>query len=193
MTIRFPIDARLDDASANTLQTEVSARVREIRDFPRPGIVFRDVTPVLAHAETLRAAMALLAHAICDLAGSFDKVAAIEARGFLFGMALAERFGVGFVPIRKPGKLPAATLEHAYALEYGVDRLQIHADAVAAGDRVVIVDDLLATGGTARAASTLVERLGGRVVAAVFLIELVELGGRDSLGWRRVESCLRYV
>ena len=127
-----------------------------------------------------------------DLEGRVDRIIGIESRGFLFGMALAVLLGVGFVPVRKPGKLPAATIEESYSLEYGVDRLQIHEDAVAKGERVIIVDDLLATGGTASATCALIERLGGEVAACLFLIELDGLGGRGKLEGRRVESILHY-
>lgn len=171
----------------------VGDRVRNIPDFPKPGILFRDITPVLAQAEVLAAALRLHTDAIFDLTGNIDKIVGIESRGFLFGMALATRIGAGFVVIRKPGKLPAETIEATYELEYGTDRLQIHADAVVEGERVIVVDDLLATGGTAHAACSLVQRLGGRVQAALFLIELQGLGGRQRLGETRVEAILQYA
>jgi adenine phosphoribosyltransferase len=171
----------------------VRARVRDVPDFPKPGILFRDITPVLADGEALAAALSLHADAVADLAESVDKVVGIESRGFLFGMALAVRIGAGFVVIRKPGKLPADTVETTYDLEYGTDRLQIHADALRPRDRVLVVDDLLATGGTASAAFTLVEQLGATVAAALFLIELEALGGRQRLNGARVEAILRYA
>lgn len=190
--LRSSDDARLGPRA----YVDALARVREgigaVPDFPEPGILFRDITPVLASPETLHAAMDLHLHHLADLVGAVDRVLAIESRGFLFGMGVAERLGIGFVPVRKPGKLPRPTVERSYALEYGTDRLQCHADAIGAGDRVVVVDDLLATGGTANAACELAEELGGHVVANLFLIELEALGGRARLDPRRVESIIRY-
>jgi adenine phosphoribosyltransferase len=169
------------------------ARIREIPDFPKPGILFRDITPVLADATALTEALELHRAAIADLEPlGIDRVVGMESRGFLFGVALAERIGAGFVPVRKPGKLPAATYEASYALEYGEDRLQIHQDAITAGQRVLIVDDLIATGGTADAACRLVEACGGEVVGLLFLIELVGLAGRERLPGRRVDALLRF-
>ncbi len=170
----------------------VRDRIRSVPDFPKPGILFRDITPVLAEPRSLAAALQLHVDAIADLLGHIDKVVGIESRGFLFGMALAERIGAGFVLVRKPGKLPAETAEVSYELEYGSDRLQIHRDAIAPGDRCVILDDLLATGGTADAARRLVTMLGGMPLAAVFLIELTALGGRARLDGLRVEAILDY-
>ena len=182
----------MDPARRTEATTAVRAAVRDVPDFPRPGILFRDITPILDDPCLLRLALDLHLQTIGDLAGRLTRVCGIESRGFLFGMAIAERLGVGFVPLRKPGKLPAPTLEQRYALEYGVDRLQIHADAITRGDQVLIVDDLLATGGTARAACELVERLGGRVAACCFLIELRALGGRARLRGRRCERVIAY-
>jgi adenine phosphoribosyltransferase len=173
-------------------KARVRAKVRSVPDFPKPGILFRDITPVLADPPTLREALALHRRQIADVEGRLDKIVGIESRGFLFGMALAAELHVGFVPVRKPGKLPAATTEVRYALEYGADTLQIHTDAIAPGDRVLVVDDLLATGGTADAARRLVTQLGGTVLAALFLIELEALGGRAKLDGVRVETILRY-
>lgn len=170
----------------------VRARVRSVPDFPKPGILFRDITPVLADPTTLMETLALHRSSIADLEGQIDAIVGIESRGFLFGMALATELRVGFVPVRKPGKLPAETIETRYALEYGEDILQIHADAIQKGDRVVLVDDLLATGGTASAACSLVAKLGGIVTAALFLIELEDLKGRQKLDGLRVETLLRY-
>jgi adenine phosphoribosyltransferase len=179
---------RLDPAARERL----AAHVRAVPDFPREGILFRDITPILADREALALALQLHLEAVSDLEGGIDKVVAVESRGFLFGMALAERLGAGFVPVRKPGKLPAATIQENYTLEYGMDSLQIHADAIGQGDRVLVVDDLLATGGTAGAACRLAERLGGRVLGCLFLIELRGLGGRARLSGRRVEALLAY-
>ncbi len=170
----------------------MAARVRSIPDFPKPGILFRDITPVLVQPDGLSAALDLHLHHIGDLAGQIDKIVGIESRGFLFGIALAERLRAGFVLVRKPGKLPGKTIEVTYALEYGTDSLQIHADAIDPGDRVIVVDDLLATGGTAQAACELVRRLGGEVLSTLFLIELTTLEGRARLAPTRVETILSY-
>ena len=179
-------------AEREAAYAQVAGLVRSVPDFPAPGILFRDITPVLHDASALDAAVRLHLHAIADLAGNIDRVCGIESRGFLFGMAVAHALGAGFVPVRKPGKLPAATVHETYALEYGQDRLHMHLDAVAPGDRVLVVDDLLATGGTAGAASRLIEGLGGTVVGCLFLIELAGLEGRARLGERRVESIIVY-
>lgn len=170
----------------------VKSRLRAVPDFTKAGILFRDITPILADHEALTAALDLHLDAVSDIADVVGKVVAIESRGFLFGMALAERIGAGFVPVRKPGKLPAETIQESYTLEYGMDALQIHRDAIAAGDRVLVVDDLLATGGTASATCRLVERLGGQIEGCLFLIELAALGGRGRLDGRRVDALLRY-
>lgn len=168
------------------------AKVRAIPDFPSPGILFRDITPVLADPIAFATAVELHVHHVADIAGAIDLVVGMESRGFLFGSVLAHRLDLGFVPARKPGKLPASTIEESYALEYGNNVLQMHADALGRGARVLIVDDLLATGGTAAATAKLVERLGGEVVACLFLIELEGLAGRERLAGYRVESILRY-
>jgi adenine phosphoribosyltransferase len=164
--------------------------VRDIPDFPRPGIVFKDITPVLASPEALDAAVTGLA----DFARPLDVelVVGAEARGFLLGPALARELGAGFVLARKPGKLPHETVRAEYALEYGVDTLEIHSDAVRSGSHVLVHDDLLATGGTASATCNLVEQLDGIVVGCAFLIELAFLNGRAALGDRRVQSLLSY-
>jgi adenine phosphoribosyltransferase len=164
--------------------------VRDIPDFPRPGIVFKDITPVLASPEALDAAVTGLA----DFARPLDVelVVGAEARGFLLGPALARELGAGFVLARKPGKLPHQTVRAEYALEYGMDTLEIHSDAVRSGSHVLVHDDLLATGGTASATCNLVEQLGGIVVGCAFLIELAFLNGRAALGDRRVHSLLSY-
>jgi adenine phosphoribosyltransferase len=153
--------------------------VRTIPNYPKPGILFRDITTLLADGEGLREAVGRLAERCAT--HHVGKVAGIEARGFILGGALAEKLGVGFVPIRKKGKLPFDTIGHDYDLEYGTDRVEIHRDSIAPGERVALIDDLLATGGTALAGLALVRRLGGRVVEACFVIELPELGGRARL------------
>jgi adenine phosphoribosyltransferase len=164
--------------------------IRSIPDFPKRGIMFRDITTLLKDPQHLHEAAQLLsAHA----AGHrITKVAGIESRGFILGGVLADTLQAGFVPIRKPGKLPAEKLRQDYALEYGTDALEIHRDAIANGDRVLLHDDLLATGGTARAACTLIERLGGTVVGISFLVELTSLHGRDALRGYDVFSLLQF-
>jgi len=152
--------------------------IRNVPDFPKPGILFRDITPLLAHGDAFAAAVSEMA---CFVPSDVDVVVGIEARGFIFGAALAYELNKGFVPIRKEGKLPAQTAQAEYALEYGVDRLEIHRDALAKGHKAVIVDDLLATGGTAKAAGELVQALGAEVSAFVFFIELTRLKGREKL------------
>lgn len=159
--------------------------IRDIPDFPKPGILFKDITPLLAHPAGMQAAIARLAQ--FDF-GRIDKVAAIESRGFLFGMPLAMQLGVGFVPVRKPGKLPWRTNRVEYSLEYGTDAVEIHQDAVQRGERVLLVDDLLATGGTMGAACQLVEGVGGVVAGCAFVVELAFLPGRRRLANRPVQA-----
>ncbi|HWF74501.1 MAG TPA: adenine phosphoribosyltransferase [Solirubrobacteraceae bacterium] len=172
------------------MPVDLRARIRDIPDFPRPGIVFKDITPLLLDAAALDAAVAqLAAHA---LGLEIEYVVAAEARGFILGAALARELGAGFVPARKPGKLPADTVSAEYTLEYGLDALEVHADALAGGARVLVHDDLLATGGTARALCDLVAGLGALVVACSFLIELSFLGGRERLHPYQVHSLIDY-
>jgi adenine phosphoribosyltransferase len=166
------------------------SRVRDIPDFPQPGIVFRDITPLMADPRALATAVEALAEPARTQ--RVDVVVAAEARGFLLGPALALALDAGFVLARKPGKLPYDTVSVTYELEYGTDHLELHSDAVAPGARVLVHDDLLATGGTARALCELVERLGGEVVGCGFLIELAFLGGRAALAPRAVSAVLRY-
>ncbi|KMO31451.1 adenine phosphoribosyltransferase [Methylobacterium aquaticum] len=153
--------------------------IRSIPDYPKPGIVFRDITTLLGDARSFRRAVDELIHPFAG--GRIDQVAGIEARGFILGGAIAHQLSSGFVPIRKKGKLPHTTVSIAYALEYGTDEMEIHSDAVKPGDRVILVDDLIATGGTATAAVELLRRIGAEVVAACFVIDLPELGGADRL------------
>lgn len=158
---------------------DLKSVIRTIPDYPKPGVMFRDVTTLLADARGFRRAIDEL---VQPLAGAkIDKVAGIEARGFILGGAIAHQLSVGFIPIRKKGKLPYQTIGESYELEYGVDRVEIHIDAVAKGERVLLVDDLIATGGTAIAAIRLLERAGGEVVLCSFVIDLPELGGADRL------------
>ena len=153
--------------------------IREIPDFPKPGVLFRDVTGILESGEGLTLALDQIEEALKNV--DFDLVAAPESRGFIFGAAIAARYRKAFVPVRKPGKLPRATIKEEYALEYGTAELHIHSDAVKPGEKVVIIDDLLATGGTALAAARLVERLGGKVVKMIFPIELKGFGAREGI------------
>jgi adenine phosphoribosyltransferase len=168
----------------------LKAEIRDVPDFPKPGILFKDITTLLKNPTAFRRAMDLLT-VLCG-GHPADKILAIESRGFIVGSALADRLGLGFVPLRKPGKLPANTIRQTYKLEYGEDCLEIHADALSAGDRVLIVDDVIATGGTAKAAGDLVTNLGGVVSAYVFLVELSFLDGRKRLDKGDVLSLIRY-
>jgi len=169
---------------------ELKKVIREVPDFPKEGILFYDITTLLKDGPTL-------AKAVDALCGRYkgeriDAVVAIEARGYIFGPSIAYRLGAGFVPVRKPGKLPAKTIQETYELEYGTDTIEMHEDAVQKGQKILIVDDLLATGGTAAAACRLVEKAGGQVVECCFLIELCFLKGREKLGARKVFSLLQY-
>lgn len=172
------------------MSVDIGSYVRDIPDFPKAGIVFKDITPVLASAEALDAAVTQLADRTRHL--GVDVVVGAEARGFLLGAALARELGAGFVLARKPGKLPHETVRAEYLLEYGTDALELHTDAVAQGARVLVHDDLLATGGTARALCELVEQLDGVVVGCAFLIELGFLNGRSKLAAYEVLSVLGY-
>jgi adenine phosphoribosyltransferase len=172
------------------MSVDLATLVRDIPDFPRPGIVFKDITPLLASPEGLDAAVSGLADHARDL--DVDVVIGAEARGFLLGPALARELHAGFVLGRKPGKLPHETVRAEYLLEYGTDALELHSDAVAAGARVLVHDDLLATGGTAKALCELVEQLGGQVVGCAFLIELAFLAGRERLAGYPVHALISY-
>lgn len=176
--------------SNRELEARVRAAVRDVPDFPQPGIVFKDITPVLADAVLFNDVIEYLAQRMRPL--RVDVVAGIESRGFIFGAPLAKELGAGFVPIRKPGKLPAQRIRVDYALEYGSDALEAHADAVTAGSRVLIVDDVLATGGTARAAAQLVHQLRGEVMGFCILIELGFLNGRKQLDAAPLHTLLSY-
>jgi adenine phosphoribosyltransferase len=175
---------------ARNSSVDLRAFIRDIPDFPRPGIVFKDITPLLLNPAALDAAVARLAQ--FGRQADIDLVVAAEARGFILGGALARELGVGFVPARKPGKLPHETVSAEYALEYGLDALEVHADALAGGARVLIHDDLLATGGTAGALCELVGRLGAEIVACAFLVELSFLGGRARLEPYPVHALIDY-
>jgi len=163
--------------------------IRDIPDFPKPGIVFKDITPLLANGEAFSAVVSELA---CHVGRDVDAIVGIESRGFIFGAALAQQMGLGLITVRKPGKLPAHVHSVEYELEYGMDRLEIHRDALSPGHKVIVVDDLLATGGTAAATVQLVQKLGAEVDACLFVIELSFLNGKKALGDVNVHSLLRY-
>src|SRR5579872_213929 len=169
---------------------EVQSYIRAIPDFPIPGILFRDITPLLKDKQGFKAAIDLFVEQYKNR--SIDYVVGIEARGYMLGAPLAYSIGAGFVPVRKPGKLPYSKLSESYALEYGTNSLEIHEDAIGPNDRVLVVDDLLATGGTAAATRRLLERLGAQVVGIAFLIELEALKGRDALHGVDVTTFIKY-
>jgi len=178
----------------STDQTEIakrlSARVRDVPDFPKPGVVFKDITPLLQDAEALKLSCAALAEPFRGQA--IDLVVGVESRGFIFGPPVALELGVGFQIARKVGKLPWKTVAESYDLEYGTEQIEMHQDAVLPGQRVLLLDDVIATGGTAAATARLVERMGGKVIGCAFLIELGFLSGRQALGSMPVHSVLRY-
>ena len=161
------------------LLTDLKAAIRSIPDYPKPGIVFRDITTLLGDARAFRRSVDELVHPFAG--GRIDKVTGIEARGFILGGAVAHQLSAGFVPIRKKGKLPHETVRIAYSLEYGVDEMEIHTDAIGEGERVILLDDLIATGGTAVAATRLLRQMGAKIVAACFIIDLPDLGGAQKL------------
>ena len=172
------------------MAADLQSKIRDIPDFPKPGIVFKDIMPLLADPESFRATVEALAEFAEPRRP--DIILGAEARGFILGGALAYHLGAGFVAARKPGKLPWETVSAEYELEYGMDSLELHADAIARGARVLVHDDLLATGGTARAKTSLVEQLGGEVVGVAFVIELAFLNGRDKLTGYDVHSLIQY-
>ena len=169
---------------------DLKQHIRHVPDFPKPGILFYYITTLLRNAEGLRKTIDTLANPYA--ADRIDVVVGIESRGFILGAAVAERLGAGFIPVRKPGKLPAKAIKETYDLEYGKDALEIHADAVERGQRVLIVDDVLATGGTAAAAVQLVRKAGGELHGLAFLIELLALNGKSKLTGENVYSVLQY-
>jgi len=168
----------------------LKTRIRNVPDFPRAGILFYDITTLLQDPEGFRLAIDAVTLPFRDQ--QIELVVGIESRGFIFGAVVADRIGAGFAPVRKPGKLPSSTIRATYDLEYGSDSLEMHADAVRDGQRTIIIDDLLATGGTARATTDLVKKLGGQVVGLGFLIELTALNGRDKLTGESIHSVLKY-
>ena len=169
---------------------DLHAAIRDVIDFPKPGIIFKDITPILADGRLFSQTIDL----ICETAEGrkIDKVVGIDARGFIFGAAVADRLGAGFVPVRKKGKLPWKTHQAAYSLEYGENVIELHEDAISPGETVLLVDDLLATGGTAAAAVGLLEKLGADIVAVTFVIELAFLNGREKLGSHKINALLTY-
>lgn len=172
------------------LKHEISQIIRDIPDFPKQGVIFKDITPLLRHPEAFKKVIDWMIEP--HLNEGIDIIVGVESRGFMFASPAAYKLGAGVVPVRKPGKLPWKTLEASYQLEYGVDRLQIHQDAITPGQKVLILDDVLATGGTAEATSSLVKKLGGEIVEACFLIELSFLKGRDKLPGIPVRSLLQF-
>lgn len=170
--------------------SNVKDKIRDVLDFPKEGIVFRDITTALKDPETLKEMIDYLCEEFKDI--KIDYVAGIESRGFIFGMPMAYELNAGFVPIRKPNKLPAATYSQEYELEYGTDKIEVHRDAFPEGANVLLVDDLLATGGTAEAACKLVKKAGANLVGIAFLIELCDLQGREKLENEKIVSMLKY-
>jgi len=170
--------------------TELHTYIRNVPDFPKPGIGFKDITTLLKEGRPFKESVEQLAQKFADK--QVDKVAGIESRGFIFGAALAYKWNVGFVPIRKPGKLPAETIREEYELEYGTDSVEIHKDAIQPGEQVLLVDDLLATGGTAAAATRLLTKLGAKIAGIGFLVELAFLNGRSKLPGYEVVSLIQY-
>jgi adenine phosphoribosyltransferase len=178
-------------ASSDAAKVDLRTLIRDIPDFPKPGILFRDVTPLLGNGPAFRACIVQL----CERLAPYrpQAIAGIESRGFIFGASAATELGIGFVPIRKPGKLPWKTRKEQYALEYGTDAIEVHEDAVTPGTRVALLDDLLATGGTAGAAIKLLQGLGGQVVVAEFVIELAFLKGRAALNGVPAKVLITYA
>lgn len=164
--------------------------IRDVADFPKPGIVFKDITPLLQNGKALQNVAEELVLLVGDV--KVDKVVGMESRGFIFGPLLAHKLGAGFVPVRKPRKLPAAKISETFALEYGTDTLEMHVDAIKEGERVLIHDDVLATGGTASAVAKLVERAGGEIIQFNFLLELEFLNGRDKINRWQTKSLISY-
>jgi adenine phosphoribosyltransferase len=184
------VETLADSDRADSTQRDLRDYIRSIPDFPKPGILFRDITPMLSSPDAFRAAVHGLADHYRDC--NIDVIASAEARGFIFACPLALELNVGFVPVRKPGKLPHNTLASHYTLEYGTDTLEVHVDGIAPGQRVLLVDDLLATGGTIEACCRLVEDSGATVVGCAFVIELKSLHGRERIAPREAFSLIEY-
>jgi len=170
--------------------SDLNSHIRTVPDFPKPGIGFKDITTLLKNGKALRQSVDELAEKFTGK--KIDKIVGIESRGFIFGTAIAYKWNIGFIPVRKPGKLPAETISQEYELEYGTDKIEIHKDAISTADKILIVDDLLATGGTAAATVELVKKLGGDIQGIGFLIELTFLNGRQKLGDYEVVSLIEY-
>lgn len=183
-------DKKMADTPAYSSPDDLRKLIRNVPDFPKPGIVFRDITPLLSDANGLALAIKLMAKPFADM--NIEAVVGAESRGFIFGLGLALELGCGFVPVRKKGKLPAAVISQEYSLEYGTDKLEIHSDAVNKGQRVLLVDDLLATGGTMQACCELLERLEAKILGISFLIELSFLNGRNLLGDYNIHNIISY-
>jgi len=188
---RSVLDWEAQDCYPCPMMKDLEAKIRSIPDFPKKGILFRDITPLLGDGKALRKAVRLIAREFKD--AGVQKVAAVEARGFIFGAAVAYELGAGFVPIRKPGKLPHKTRRLSYSLEYGTDTVEVHEDGTLSGERVLMVDDLLATGGTMEACARLVESTGAQVVGCAFVIELAALKGRQKLTKYPVFSLIQFA
>lgn len=178
------------DIDVSGIKNRLLEKIRDIEDFPKKGIIFRDITPLLQDKNAFREVVSFIAENYRDRDIKF--IVSPEARGFILGAAIAYELGVGFIPVRKPGKLPYRVERMRYTLEYGEDEVQMHSDAVKKGDKVLVFDDLIATGGTARATCRLVEKLGGKVLGVCFIIELTELKGRDKLAEYDVFSIIKY-
>ena len=189
-SVDSPTNDQPQRRSVNCGVIDLKTHIRDVPDFPQAGVLFRDITPLLRDAAARHFAIGEMANYVASR--RVDAIVGIESRGFLFGVPIAERLGLPFVPVRKPGKLPAAHMSVEYSLEYGNSQLDIHADALARGDRAIIVDDLLATGGTAHAAAKLVELLGATVDSVLFLVELLPLAGRERLAGYEVHAVVRY-
>jgi adenine phosphoribosyltransferase len=181
---------KAQDRADSKIINQIQDAIRDIPDFPKEGIVFKDITPLLADGKLFE--QAVIKMTAPYLSHRIDKIVAIESRGFIFGAALANNLGAGFVPVRKAGKLPSETNSESYSLEYGTDQLEMHADAILRGEKVLVVDDVLATGGTASATCRLVEQLSGKVIGLSFLIELTLLGGRSQLENRPINAVIQY-
>ena len=172
------------------MEMDLKTKIRDVPDFPKPGIIFKDITTLLQDADALRYSIDLLAKQYRNQ--NIDKIVGIEARGFIFGAPLAYAINAGFVIIRKPGKLPYKTIKQSYELEYGTDEIEIHEDAIKPGERILLADDLLATGGTMAAATELINKIGGKIVGISFLIELSFLNGRKKLNGYDIHSIIEY-
>jgi adenine phosphoribosyltransferase len=188
--LTFVIDTVASAAMADDAASRLRAAIRDVPDFPKPGIVFKDITPILKDGAFFRASIDLFLKR-CH-GQSIDKIVGIDARGFLFGSAVAYELGIGFVPLRKKGRLPYKTESAAYSLEYGEAEMELHIDAIERGEKIVLIDDLLATGGTSASAATLIKKVGGDLIEAIFLIELEFLHGRKKLEPTPVTSFLKY-